>query len=86
VGEEMGEREYQEILYEIRERVTRLETKLDNIQDVKAKAYEAHRMSTENQKSIEKIENKFIRMTAAVWTLFVGALLAILNYFLRGGN
>lgn len=39
----------QQILYEIRDRVTRLETKLDNIQDLKSKAYEAHRMGTESK-------------------------------------
>lgn len=75
-----------EVLQEIRERIVRIETKLDNYNDLREKAEKAHALSIQNTTSIKRIEdNQTWLWRTVIGGLITGAIAAIFA-FLKGGG
>lgn len=68
---------------EVLDRLTKIETKLDDYNRIKEKTDEAHNLSKENGKEIEEIKDK-IRwlsrtITASIITIVIGAIVAFIK-------
>ena len=67
------------ILHEVLERIVRIETKIDNYNNVKGTAYEALNLAKSNREKIEKIESNttwlWRTVGAALIVAFIGAFI-----------
>lgn len=74
-----------EVLQEIRERIVRIETKLDNYNDLRYKAEEAYALAKQNNSRLDRVESN----QTWLWRTVVGALItgtiAAIFALLKGG-
>jgi hypothetical protein len=85
----MGE-QYSEILYDIRDRLVRMETKMEGMQGAKEKAYAADNRSLKNEEDIEEIkdDNKWLWRTVVVLSAgFILEFIGMVAFYLmtKGG-
>lgn len=75
-----------EVLQEIRERIVRIETKLDNYNDLRATAEKAYALSTQNTTNIKRIEDNLTWLWRTVVGSIITGTIAAIFAFLKGGG
>lgn len=70
---------------EVLTRLARIETKLDDYDNIKTKAEEARAKSYENERRIKNIEDKNKWLSTTIWGAIIVGLVGIVTTFLRLG-
>lgn len=70
---------------EVLERLTKIETKLDDYNNIKDKTEEAYTLSKENRKDIDEINDKLKWITRTIAGTIITGLIGVLILFLKLG-
>ena len=70
---------------EVLERLTKIETKLDDYTNIREKTEEAYTLSKENRKDIDEINDKLKWITRTIAGTIITGLIGVLILFLKLG-
>lgn len=68
---------------EVLERLTKIETKLDDYKSIKDKADEAHTMAIQNKEDIKEIQDKISWLSKSIGTVIIGLVISAIVYVLK---
>ena len=68
---------------EVLERLTKIETKLDDYKAIKDKADEAHIMAMQNKEDIKEIQDKISWLSKSIGTVIIGLVISAIVYVLK---